>query len=163
MQTRIDEQIAQIRHTDNTRRELVAHVSHDLRTPLTSIMGAVDILGMADALGFELVEKATIARGDTDFTALVGDLNGAGCEVVYAVTVATEQNGILGQALGDGFEPVWLGALPSYLSLFAQGAPDRYENFYVTLDSPDFSETTIDSGPGPWGRSMIDGLAGSTT
>ena len=97
----------------------------------------------ADALGFELVEKATIARGDTDFTALVGDLNGAGCEVVYAVTVATEQNGILGQALGDGFEPVWLGALPSYISLFAGGAPDRYENFYVALDSPDFNDVDV--------------------
>ena len=46
MQTRIDEQIAHIRHTDDTRRELVAHVSHDLRTPLTTVQGYIETLAI---------------------------------------------------------------------------------------------------------------------
>lgn len=46
MQTRIDEQIAQIRRSDDTRRELVAHVSHDLRTPLATMQGYIETLAI---------------------------------------------------------------------------------------------------------------------
>ena len=44
MQSRIDEQIDEIRRTDGLRRELVAHVSHDLRTPLTTMQGYIETL-----------------------------------------------------------------------------------------------------------------------
>ena len=44
MQMRIDEQLAQIHDMDKTRRELVAHVSHDLRAPLTAMRGYVETL-----------------------------------------------------------------------------------------------------------------------
>ncbi len=46
MQARIDEQLAQIRDMDKTRRELVAHVSHDLRTPLTTMRGYIETLAL---------------------------------------------------------------------------------------------------------------------
>lgn len=96
-----------------------------------------------DQLGLELAEEQTISRGGTDFTAQVGALDEAGCTVVYAVTVPTEQNAILAQAESVGFEPYWLGSLPSYLNLFAAGVPDRYEKFYVALDSPNLSDTSV--------------------
>ena len=44
MSRRIVGQIAELRDQDNARRELVAHVSHDLRTPLASLSGYIETL-----------------------------------------------------------------------------------------------------------------------
>lgn len=44
LQDRIDNQMEQIKSADKTRRELITHISHDLRTPLTSIQGYIDTL-----------------------------------------------------------------------------------------------------------------------
>lgn len=96
-----------------------------------------------EQLGVELAETQTINRGDTDFTAQVSAMGDAGCTVVYAVTVPTEQHGMLAQADAIGFNPVWLGALPSYLNLFAGGRPDLYTNFYVAIDSPNLNDTSV--------------------
>lgn len=97
----------------------------------------------AEQLGIELAEAQTINRGDTDFTAQVSAMDDADCTVVYAVTVPTEQNGMLTQADAVGFTPNWLGALPSYLNLFAGGRPDLYTNFYVAIDSPNLNDTSV--------------------
>ncbi len=98
----------------------------------------------AEQLGFELAAEVTIARGDTDFTAQVGELQGAGCEVVYAITVPREQNGLLATANAQGFDPIWLGALPSYLNLLTAGDNAAlYENFYVALDTPGLDDTSV--------------------
>lgn len=51
MAERITEQIARLDQTDQLRRELVANVSHDLRTPLASLHGYLETLSLkADAL-----------------------------------------------------------------------------------------------------------------
>ncbi|MEQ1661125.1 MAG: HAMP domain-containing sensor histidine kinase [Thiobacillus sp.] len=44
MATRISEQIQTIQQKDRQRRDMVAAVSHDLRTPLTSLRGYLDLL-----------------------------------------------------------------------------------------------------------------------
>lgn len=44
MADRIDSQIEELRQNDAKRRELVANVSHDLRTPLTSLHGYLETL-----------------------------------------------------------------------------------------------------------------------
>jgi signal transduction histidine kinase len=44
MATRIGEQIRTIQHKDKQRRDMVMAVSHDLRTPLTSLRGYLDLL-----------------------------------------------------------------------------------------------------------------------
>jgi signal transduction histidine kinase len=44
MQSRIQSQITEIRDADDRRRELVANVSHDLRTPLTIMNGYLETL-----------------------------------------------------------------------------------------------------------------------
>ena len=51
--------------------------------------------------------------------------------------------GLLAEANAQGFEPLWLGALPSYVSLLALGNPDLYTNFYVALDTPNFTDTDV--------------------
>jgi two-component system OmpR family sensor kinase len=54
MAERITEQVGTLKQTDALRRELVANVSHDLRTPIASLQGYLETLLMkADTLGSE--------------------------------------------------------------------------------------------------------------
>lgn len=96
-----------------------------------------------DGLGLELTERVTIQRGDRAFTAQVTALSDAGCTVVFGITVPVEQNAILAEADGQGFEPVWLGLLPTYLNLLAGGRPTLYEKYYVAVDSPNLNDTSV--------------------
>jgi signal transduction histidine kinase len=50
MEEKIVLQIREIREADAHRRELVSHVSHDLRTPLTSLQGYLETLSMKEGL-----------------------------------------------------------------------------------------------------------------
>ena len=48
MADRISQQIEQLKQTDQLRRELIANVSHDLRTPLTSLQGYLETLSLKE-------------------------------------------------------------------------------------------------------------------
>ena len=48
MSGRIVDQVRQLRHADAMRREMITNISHDLRTPLTSLQGFLDTLLMKD-------------------------------------------------------------------------------------------------------------------
>ena len=96
-----------------------------------------------DQLGLMSGAITTINRRQTSFVTEVAQLEDSGCDVVVAGTVPQEQLGILTQSTEVGFQPVWLGALPAYLNLFAAspGAAVLYDDFYVALDTPSLSET----------------------
>ena len=49
MAARIGEQLDALEKTDALRREMVAHVSHDLRTPLATLHGYIETLKLKDA------------------------------------------------------------------------------------------------------------------
>ncbi len=77
MSARIKDQFERLQETDRLRRELVANVSHDLRTPLASMQGYIETLIIKDAaLSIEKRgEYLQIARKHTRRLAeLVSDL-----------------------------------------------------------------------------------------
>lgn len=46
MVKQINQQLEQLDHNDRSRRELLAHLSHDLRTPLAAMQGYIEILSI---------------------------------------------------------------------------------------------------------------------
>ncbi|MGB5261673.1 MAG: HAMP domain-containing sensor histidine kinase [Gammaproteobacteria bacterium] len=50
MSKRIDRQLQELEKTDSLRRELVANISHDLRTPLTTLQGYLETLALRDTI-----------------------------------------------------------------------------------------------------------------
>ncbi len=48
MARRIDDQIAELEQADSLRRELITNISHDLRTPMASLRGAIETLQIKD-------------------------------------------------------------------------------------------------------------------
>ncbi len=58
MEERILQQIQKLRQTDQLRRELIANVSHDLRTPLASMQGYLETMTLkADSLSAETRQR----------------------------------------------------------------------------------------------------------
>jgi len=77
MAEHIEKQIQQLNEADNQRRDLIANISHDLRTPLASMQGFVETLLLKDAdfSAGDRVKFLTIARKHgIQLTALVSDL-----------------------------------------------------------------------------------------
>jgi two-component system OmpR family sensor kinase len=68
MQERILQQIQRLKQTDELRRELIANVSHDLRTPLASMRGYLETLFLkGDSLSSEQRQRyLTIATGSSE-------------------------------------------------------------------------------------------------
>lgn len=77
MSRRITEQIRQLEHLDAKRREMVAAISHDLRTPLATMQGYLETLDLKyDALSEEEKKRyltLAISRGE-QLSQLIGDL-----------------------------------------------------------------------------------------
>ena len=77
MRSKIEIQIAQLHESDRLRRELISNVSHDLRTPLSTIQGYIETLLIKnDQLTQE--ERSdylrTAAKGCTRLSRLISDL-----------------------------------------------------------------------------------------
>ena len=77
MAARIESQVEALKRTDRQRRELVANVSHDLRSPLASLRGyldTLDMLGDAPAPGERREYLDRALRASDRLGALVADL-----------------------------------------------------------------------------------------
>jgi len=75
MAARIAEQVNSLRESDRLRRELVANVSHDLRTPLTALQGYLETLQLTTLSEEEKRRYLSIAtRHSAQLSGLVGEL-----------------------------------------------------------------------------------------
>lgn len=103
----------------------------------------------AEELGFEIAAQPKFATTDTEFTAPINDLKGAGCEMVFGTFTAASITGLLGAAAQQGFAPQWIGQSPSWLSVFAGTALKDYleANYMVVAEGP------------AWGDESVEGMA----
>ena len=100
MAARVEASVAALRDTDRHRRELVANVGHDLRTPLAALRGYLDEAARFTDAGrhAEAAEALAVARRQGEHvTRLVADL--------------FELSQLEGAALGDG-TPLQRGPVP---------------------------------------------------
>ena len=75
MAARIAEQVNRLKESDRLRRELVANVSHDLRTPLTALQGYLETLQLEDLSEEEKRRYLDIAaKHSTQLSDLVAEL-----------------------------------------------------------------------------------------
>ena len=77
MAERIDRQLQELQQTDNLRRELVTNISHDLRTPLTTLQGYLETLSLKNTSLTDTERKQyleTAVRHCSRLTGLVDEL-----------------------------------------------------------------------------------------
>jgi len=99
----------------------------------------------AEELGFEIAANPRFATTDTEFTAPINALKGAGCEMVFGTFTAASITGLLGAAVQQGFAPTWIGQSPSWLSVFAGTALKDYleANFYLVAEGPAWGDESV--------------------
>lgn len=75
MASRITDQVSRLKESDRLRRDLVANVSHDLRTPLTALQGYIETLQLEDLSEDERRRYLDIAaRHSNQLSNLTGEL-----------------------------------------------------------------------------------------
>lgn len=77
MTSRIEDQVEALRRTDRQRRDLIANVSHDLRSPLASLRGYLETLSMRGESATPEEREGYVARAlrsSERLTGLVSDL-----------------------------------------------------------------------------------------
>ena len=103
----------------------------------------------SEELDFEIAQTATFAPRDTEFGAQIGQLKGAGCEVVLFTGIPSQTSGVMTAANEAAFTPQWIGQSPTWLPIFAgTGIADYLVENYVRV------------APGPaWGDTESEGMA----
>ncbi|HEX9992305.1 MAG TPA: ABC transporter substrate-binding protein [Acidimicrobiales bacterium] len=99
----------------------------------------------AEQLGFEVAATARFGATDTDFTAQVGQLSEANCEVVFLVSTPTGTGGILGVAAAQNFTPQWIGQSPTWIGLLAASPLAEYlqANFKVVAEGTEWGDESV--------------------
>jgi signal transduction histidine kinase len=113
MADRIDQQVETLKQTDAKRREMVANVSHDLRTPLTSLHGYLETL-------------------------LLKDKNLSSKERREYLEIATSQSARLNQLIGELFELAKLDSSETLINIepfsLAELAQDVVQKFKMEAE-----------------------------
>lgn len=130
-----------IRELDATNATVCAMTKDDL-------YGAAGLEGLeyaAEQAGITIAEQQTFRQGDTDYTAQLGALSGAGCEIVWLTSLPTETIPIMTGASTSGFAPTWMANSPAWTGLLATGELGPYlsENFLLMSEGPEWGDTSV--------------------
>ena len=93
---------------------------------------------------------ASTASAALDPTAVLSQLQDAGCEVVWLTSTPTDTGKILGGAAAKGYAPKWLGQSPSYIGALAGTAakpgalaPYLEANYLVVSEGVTWGDTSV--------------------
>ncbi|NBF03445.1 two-component sensor histidine kinase [Pseudomonas sp. Fl5BN2] len=128
MQARLSEQWRSLTRQDQERRELVANISHDLRTPLSSLHGYLETLSLKDA-SLSVEERRRYLGIALDQSRKVGGLAQALLELVrleHGFVQPILERFSLTDLLQDIFEKFELAAEARQVQLKARFAPGTW-------------------------------------
>jgi ABC-type branched-subunit amino acid transport system substrate-binding protein len=101
----------------------------------------------AENLDIEIAETATFPAppATADFTAPIGQLQGAGCEMVFLVATPTSTGAALGKAVEVGFAPQWIGQSPTWIGVLGTSplAPYLQANFLVASEGVNYGDESV--------------------
>jgi ABC-type branched-subunit amino acid transport system substrate-binding protein len=109
----------------------------------------------AKELGFTVKSAATFKQSAPDFTAQVQQLKGAGCQVVFLVSLPSDTAKILGTSAQLAFTPQWIGQSPSYIGSLAASPLKDYlaRTFYLASEGTEWGDPSV-----PGMKDMLDRL-----
>jgi len=98
-----------------------------------------------DKLGIEPGPTVRFGATDADFTAQIGQLQSAGCEVVFLVSTPSVTGKALGTAAQTGFAPQWIGQSPSWIGALAASpvAPYLQSNYMVVAEGTEYGDSSV--------------------
>jgi len=107
--------------------------------------GQAGLEWIAPKVGITITEVARYVTGDADFSAQIGQLQGAGCEVVWLTALPSAVGGIGGAAAGAGFAPKWIGQSPVWINVFAASAlaPYLQENLIIVGEGSTWGDSSM--------------------
>jgi ABC-type branched-subunit amino acid transport system substrate-binding protein len=101
----------------------------------------------ADELDIELgvTAKFPAPPATADFTASIGQLKGAGCEMVFLVATPSSTGAALGKAAEQAFTPQWIGQSPTWIGALGKSplAPYLKAHFLVVSEGPAYGDTSV--------------------
>lgn len=99
----------------------------------------------AGELGVEIAARVTFPPGNTDFTTQIGQLQSAGCEMVFLVAIPSETAPVMQAAVAASFAPLWIGQSPTWVTAFAVSplAPYLEANFVLASEGVAWGDTSV--------------------
>lgn len=141
-------QVQVINGIDYALRELDAANSTLCAMTKDDLYGAAGLQGLeyaAQEAGLTITEKQTFRQGDQDYTAQLGALSAAGCDLVWLTSLPTETIPLMTGASTQGFAPQWIANSPAWTGLLAAGELGPYlkENFLLMSEGPQWGDTSV--------------------
>lgn len=99
----------------------------------------------AREMGFEIAQTVRFAVGDEDFTAQIGQLSRADCDVVFLVALPTEAGAIFGTAAQAEFAPRWIGQSPMWVDELLESPLADYlqQRLWVMAEGPQWGDRDV--------------------
>ena len=141
-------QIQAINGLDYAIRELDAANATVCAMTKDDLYGAAGLEGLqyaAEQAGITIAAQQTFRQGDQDYTAQIGALSSAGCEIVWLTSLPTETIPLMTNASTAGFAPTWIANSPAWTGLLASGELGPYlaENFLLMSEGPQWGDTSV--------------------
>jgi ABC-type branched-subunit amino acid transport system substrate-binding protein len=99
----------------------------------------------AEELGVEIAQRSTFPPANADFTTQIGQLQSAGCEMVFFVAIPSETSPAMQKAAELGYTPQWIGQSPTWVTVLALSplAPYLQENFVLVGEGVEWGDTSV--------------------
>jgi ABC-type branched-subunit amino acid transport system substrate-binding protein len=99
----------------------------------------------AEELGVEIAQRSTFPPANADFTTQIGQLQSAGCEMVFFVAIPSETSPAMQKAAELGYAPLWIGQSPTWVGVLAVSplAPYLQENFVLVGEGVEWGDTSV--------------------